>query len=94
MGTLTATYTLPDGTPEVGAITFQLSARVVESGTPQVYTEGPVTAYLDQTGSISVQLVAVDHPDIQAEDLVYVVTEQVTSRPSTQYLISPTGDGP
>jgi len=95
MGTMTGTWLLPDGvTPESGTVTFQLSARVVDTGTPAIVSEGPVTAHLDASGQISVELVATDDPSLQATGLAYMVTERLTAGRATYWIQPETADAP
>ena len=97
MGTLTGTYTLPTGTPESGAITLRLTGRVVNATGPQIYTEGPISADLDENGAFTVDLVAVDDTgfDGLVTDLAYELVEHLSSRGDAgPRYIRPLGAGP
>lgn len=52
--TITHTFKNPDGTPASGAITFQLTKRMSQSGT--TITPGEITATLDSSGDLSQSL--------------------------------------
>ncbi|HEY4529151.1 MAG TPA: hypothetical protein VIG97_02295, partial [Luteimonas sp.] len=71
---VTATYRNIDGTPARGSVTFTIPQAIVVDGV--VAVPKIITATLDASGSIALELPATNDPDLSVTDWAYTVTER------------------
>ena len=72
---VTGTFTLRNGTPASGWVTFE-SQQIVSIG-GQVIVPKTLTAYLDGTGSIAINLPSTNDPELSVTGWAYSVTEHI-----------------
>jgi hypothetical protein len=90
--TVTGTWAdLSDGGSASGEVDFEPTAVLVDgtSTPPLIMRPEPQTAILDATGSISVQLMATDDPDVSPTGWAWRVTERIQGQQTNRiYLIN------
>jgi hypothetical protein len=86
--TVTGTWLNPDGTPRTGNITLEPEPAILTSAEHGVLILGPITASLDGAGSIEVELLATDDPDVTPTGWTYQVTERWPGITSRSYPLS------
>ena len=82
--TVTGTWLTPDGTPRTGTVTFTPEPSVLTSAAHGVFVLGSTTAQLDGTGSVSVELLATDDPDVTPVDWTYRVEQALSGSAGTE----------
>jgi hypothetical protein len=96
--TVTATYLKPNGDPASGRVTFRLVATTYHDGLNAIFPRAPITAVLDEAGSMSTELQPTSglDADFDADDMTYEVVELidgVTPRRDAYYVDIPTSAG-
>lgn len=86
--TVNAKYLLPDKTPATGTVTFALSAQLKDGSADEIIEPIPVTVSLNNSGSISVALVANDDVTTVPTGSTYSVTETIAGAPTKTYSIT------
>ena len=86
-------YTNPmDGSPVTGSIKLTIQNRVVSATDGEIFPEGSTqtVALGTETGSVSVNLPAVDDPDISPDNWSIKIEEKFTGLTGRTYYIQPT----
>lgn len=93
-GQIPTTDPAPDDAPLSGRVIFTPSIkRLVHAGSGTVYSVPAVTAFLDEDGSFSIELIATDDLDVQPHGWTYDVTFRLDSRATMRSfsMAAPTG---
>lgn len=75
-------------TVPTGRVTFVPNVQLKDSGTGLILVPDSVTGVLDNTGAISVVLMATDDPDLSPSGWQYTITEAVSGWPTLTYSMS------
>src|SRR5690242_18302395 len=89
--TLTQNYDLADGAEPSGTVTFTPTAPMSNGG--KLVPAAPVTRRLDNTGSITCDLVANTDSGTLPVGAAYLVTEQINSVSRSYYVTIPHDQG-
>lgn len=85
--TVTGTYhEAPGGSPASGQVVFQLQQTLSQPG--EILEPQALSATLDASGHISVQLVATDDPTTQPQGTTWLVTEEIQGEVPRNYSIA------
>lgn len=79
-----ATYQAVDGTPMAGTVTFTPAPLVITDVDANViFYQTPINVALDEDGSINVELIATDDPDLNPWNWTWTVSENLTWNETT-----------
>lgn len=94
--TVTGTWLKPNGDPANGRVTLRLVAATYHDGLDAIFPQTPVTAVLDETGAISIELEPTSgvDADFDATDMTYEVIEKIAGAQRDPYYVDiPTAAG-
>jgi hypothetical protein len=85
--TVVGKYVLLNGQAASGTVTFKSTTVLVDAAAHEVVMPVDITASLDGTGSISLDLPATNDPDISPSNFTYTVVENITGTTGRTYSI-------
>lgn len=94
MVTVTGRWTAADDTPMSGLIAFTPNVALTNADEQQIILPSPVVAHLDETGAISVDLIATDDADYTPSGWVWQVSERLKQGERTYLIELPSSPDP
>lgn len=87
-------YTLPDGSPATGVVSFSPDRVLLRVDTEEVVIPDPIVATLSPTGEVALSLLSTDTPDVKPSGWSWVVNEGISGHWREWNLLLPSGSPP